>query len=198
MEFWFQILDLGFWGFGFGFVSMIPPTTKETRFLDLFVCTLVGRPWCWPHMSCGCDGPGADQRHIGRQSNLGNQYLGPGFRPPQNFLFADFMLKPWIHKTRQKKQMIKQQKKTTKEAGEKSTLPAKSFFLTFFWAYWSRRNSREYFSAHFWSLLQIFKKQTIMNRTLQLFWWCPFYHFDILLAVLMNLDVVFFFFGSWN
>ena len=73
-DFRFWILDFdGFWGFGFGFVSMIPPTTKETRFLDLFVCTLVGRPWCWPHMSCGCDGPGADQRHIGRQSNLGNE-----------------------------------------------------------------------------------------------------------------------------
>ena len=46
LDFRVLILDSGFWGFGFGFVSMIPPTTKETRFLDLFVCTLVGRPWC--------------------------------------------------------------------------------------------------------------------------------------------------------
>ena len=45
-DFGFCILE--FWGldFGVGFVSMIPPTTKEIRFLDLLVCTLVGRPWC--------------------------------------------------------------------------------------------------------------------------------------------------------
>ena len=45
------ILESGSWILGFGsgslgFVSMTPATTKETRFLDLFVCTLVGRPWC--------------------------------------------------------------------------------------------------------------------------------------------------------
>ena len=28
-------------------------------------------------MSCGCDGPSADQRHIGRQSNLGNELATP-------------------------------------------------------------------------------------------------------------------------
>ena len=37
-------------------------------------------------MSCGCDGPGADQRHIGRQSNLGNELA-----TPPNFLSADFI-----------------------------------------------------------------------------------------------------------
>ena len=81
------------------------------------------------------------------------------------------MLKPWIHKIRQKKpkQMIKQQKKTTKEE-KSSTLPAKSFFLLFLWAYGSRGNSREFFSTHFWSLLQFCKKQPFMNRTLQLSW----------------------------
>ena len=78
------------------------------------------------------------------------------------------MLKPWIHKTRQKKTNDKTTEKTTKEE-EKSTLPVKSFFYLYFWAYGSRGNSRDFFSAHFWSLLQISKKQTFMNRTLQLF-----------------------------
>ena len=41
LEFWFWILDLGFCGLDFGvlisfLVCLIPPTTKETRFLDLW------------------------------------------------------------------------------------------------------------------------------------------------------------------
>ena len=68
--------------------------------------------------------------------------------------------------------MIKQQKKNTQE--EK---------IHCLWAYGPRGNSPEFFSAHFWSLLQIFKKQPFMNRTLQLFF--GDFHFDILLIVLM-------------
>ena len=69
---------------------------------------------------------------------------------------------------KQTKQMIKQQRKTTKDE-EKNTLPAKTCFFFLAGAYGSRGNSRKFFSSHFWSLLQIFKKQTFMNRTLQLF-----------------------------
>ena len=36
-------------------------------------------------MSCGCDSPGADQRHIGRQSNLGNESRFQASRPPPKF-----------------------------------------------------------------------------------------------------------------
>ena len=71
---WFCSFDFEFWILGFGVWILFLWSTKESRRLDLFVCTFVGRPWCWPHMSCGCDSPGADQCHIGRQSNLGNKF----------------------------------------------------------------------------------------------------------------------------
>jgi len=80
------------------------------------------------------------------------------------------MLKPWIHKTRapskeKKQKMIKQQKKTTKEE-EKSALPV--FFLLFFGPMGLAETIAIFFSA-FLECAQIFKKQTFMNRTLQLF-----------------------------
>ena len=45
-----------------------------------------------------------------------------------------------------------------------------------------------FFAAHFWSLFQIFKKQTFMSQTLHVFLWFPLYHSGILLAVLINLQ----------
>ena len=45
-DFGVWILDFGVWVWEFSFCFYDPPTTKETSFLDLFVCTLVGRPWC--------------------------------------------------------------------------------------------------------------------------------------------------------
>ena len=50
---------------------------------------------------------------------------------PPNFLFADFMLKPWIHKARQKikcKKTNDRTEKTTKEEKKYIARPAKSFF----------------------------------------------------------------------
>ena len=54
--------------------------------------------------------------------------------------------------------MMGRRKKTTKEE-EKSTLPAKSIFSHFFWAYGSRGNSRNFFLIHFPSLTD-FKGKT--------------------------------------
>ena len=62
------------------------------------------------------------------------------------------------------------------------------------WVYGSKGNCRQFFAAHFWSLLQIFEKQTFMNQLWNFVWWFPFYHFDTLLAVPMNFDVFFFYF----
>jgi len=47
-----------------------------------------------------------------------------------------------------KKQMIKQQKKTTKEY-----IACKISFFTIFWTHWSRGNSGEFFLIHFPSLM---------------------------------------------
>ena len=49
-----------------------------------------------------------------------------------------------------------------------------------------RRNSREIFSAHFWSLFQIFKKQNVYEPNFATFVVISIYDFDILLAVLMK------------
>ena len=121
-------------------------------------------------MSCDCDGPGADQRHIGRQSNLGNEYnwVQVSSHPP-SFLFADFMLKPWIHKPPRPPQKKTKDDKTTekKQPKRKKKVPC-LFFLLFFGPMGLAETIAIFFSA-FLECAQIFKKQTFMNRTLQLF-----------------------------
>ena len=103
-------------------------------------------------------------------------------------------------KPAKKQKSRKTHDKTTEknnQRGRKKYIACKIIFFYFFWAYGSRGNSREFFSAHFWSLIQIFKKQAFMNRTLQLF------------LVISNLSLwyfarcadefgCYFLFGSWN
>ena len=85
-------------------------------------------------------------------------------------------------------------KKTTKDE-EKSSLPAKSIFSHFFWAYGSRGNSREFFSF-------IFPVSWILKEKNQLPDFFADFHFDILLIVLMicQKNICQFFLGdrSWT
>ena len=100
------------------------------------------------------------------------------------------MLKPWIHKTRPKKNKWQNNRKSN-QRGRKKYIACSNMFFTFFWPMGLGETLANFFQRIFGVCSRFSRNKRLWTKLCHFFWWFPFYHFDILLAVLMNLDVIF-------
>ena len=94
------------------------------------------------------------------------------------------------------KKNTKTHDKTTEknnQRGRKKYIACKIIFFTFFFGPMGLRETRAHFFQRTSGVCSKFSRnKRLWTELCNFFWWFPFYHFDILLAVLMNWDVIFY------